>query len=145
MTVGEILRAVLQCHPGRSATARRAGTQEQSAPASGFHLGVEPVAEAVAEEVEGEHGERDGEAGEQDHPGRRLVEIRARARQHQAPGRRRLSHAEPEERQARLEQDGLRHRRRHHDQERGDDVRHDVAQDDAHVAEARGPGGIDEG
>src|SRR5690242_17621267 len=60
-----------------------------------LELGVEPVAQRIAEQVEGEDGERDGEAREEDHPRRLAVEIRGVARQHEAPGRLGLGDAEP--------------------------------------------------
>ena len=44
---------------------------------SALQFRIEPVAQAVAEQVEGEHGERDGDAGEHDHPRRGLVEVGA--------------------------------------------------------------------
>ena len=46
-------------------------------------VGVEPVAEAVGHHVEAEHGEHDGEAGEDDHPGR-LQHEAAPVGEHQA-------------------------------------------------------------
>jgi hypothetical protein len=48
---------------------------EPGTAASAFHLRIEPITQAVAEHVEGEHGERDGEAREDDHPRRIAIEI----------------------------------------------------------------------
>src|SRR5215831_18899626 len=55
--------------------------------ASTLELRVEPVAQTVAEEIEGKDRERDGNAGKHDHPGGGLVEVGACAREHQPPSR----------------------------------------------------------
>src|SRR5262249_10095399 len=68
---------------------------------------IERVTQRVAEEVEGEHGQADGETREDRHPGRLLGELHGGATKHEAPRRRRLGHAKAQERQRRLEQDGL--------------------------------------
>ena len=71
-----------------------------------LQLGVERVAQAVAHEVEGEHGDQDGEAREGHHPPGAQDEL-ARVGQHGAPfGRRRLG-AEAEEAQGRGVEDGV--------------------------------------
>jgi len=71
-------------------------------PAVGLlQAGVEGVAEAVAEEVEAEHGDEDGEAWEERDPGVGLDE-RHVGFQVPAPARRRRLGAEPEEAERRL-------------------------------------------
>ena len=71
-----------------------------------FSFGIEGVAQAVAHEVDGEHGDQDGEAGEGDHPPGAQDEL-ARVGQHGAPfGRRRLG-AQAEEAQRRGVEDGV--------------------------------------
>src|SRR5215813_14971074 len=59
-------------------------------------LGVERVAERIAEKIEGEYGQTDGEPREHGHPGRRLGEVHGRAAQHEPPRRGRLLHPEAE-------------------------------------------------
>src|SRR5438445_116256 len=76
---------------------------------------IERVAQRIAEEVEPEHGEADGDARCDREPRRALEELHARAAEHETPRRRRLEHAEAEERQRRLEQDRLAEERGHHD------------------------------
>src|SRR5690606_23181831 len=68
-------------------------------------LGVEVVAQAVAEQVEAEHGQRDGQAGPEGQA-RRGEQQLLRLLQHAAPRRRRRAGAEAEEGQRRLRQDG---------------------------------------
>ena len=89
-------------------------------------LRIERVAQAVAQHVDGEHGEREEDAGEED-----VVRVDAEqgaALGHDvAPGRRLGRHADAEERQDRLDQDrGGADEGALHDQRR-DRVRQDVA------------------
>src|SRR5262249_48942581 len=63
---------------------------------------VQRVAERIAEQVRAEHGEADGEAGEQHEVRRLLGVLRRRHRKHAAPGRIRLRYAQAEEGQGRL-------------------------------------------
>ncbi len=63
--------------------------------------GIDAVAQAVAEEVESEHQQRDGEARKQRQV-RRVEDVRAPAVQHRAPARRRRLHAEARESSAPL-------------------------------------------
>src|SRR4029450_1762276 len=53
---------------------------------SDLEPGIESVAETVAEEVDTEHGDQDGEAGERRQPPRRR-EVDAAVREHAAPRR----------------------------------------------------------
>src|SRR5262245_29712396 len=66
-------------------------------------LGVQGVLHAVADEVEGEHGQQQGHTREE-HVPPRGVEFRRRFGEHRPP-RRVALHAHAEERQCRLEQD----------------------------------------
>src|SRR5439155_1288720 len=66
---------------------------------------VERVTDAVSEEVEGEHGDRDGQPGEEDQPPMRH-QRRQRLGQHIAPGRRRRRDADAEEPEGGLDDDG---------------------------------------
>src|SRR5207249_4840366 len=70
-------------------------------------LRIERVPERIAEQVEGEDRQADREAREEPHPRRRLREVHRRSAQHQPPRGRRFLHAEAEEGEGRLEQDGL--------------------------------------
>ena len=94
-------------------------------------FGIEHVAQAVAEQVEAEADDEDGEPGHGRDPP--LVEEElAAGGDHRAPfGRRRLG-AEAEEAEAGGGQDDARHVEGDADDHRGDAERHDVAQDDAH-------------
>src|SRR5439155_16868940 len=65
---------------------------------------IEGVTDAVAEEVEGEHRHRDGEAREEREPPRRH-QRRDRVREHVAPRRRRGWDAHPEKTEGRLDHD----------------------------------------
>src|ERR1700722_19377244 len=95
--------------------------------------GIDQVAQAVAEQVEAEHCDHQRQAGEErvppfprHHEGRAL-------RHHDAPFRRRRTHAEPDERQAGGIEDGVAHGQRHlHDQDRGH-VRQDLEGEDTPV------------
>jgi len=68
--------------------------------------GVEDVADAVAEHVEGEDGEQDGDAGADAHPPEAIREVGAGVVNVRTPRRRRGLRAEAEETEARLREDG---------------------------------------
>ena len=71
-------------------------------------VGVEPVAEGVAHQVDHERGDEDREAGEGgDPPG--VQHVDAPFAQHVAPGRGGRLHAEAQEREERFEDDDLGH------------------------------------
>src|SRR5438045_7074527 len=74
-------------------------------PALDPQAGVEGVADGVADEVQAEDGDEEGAAGAKHDPGR-LLEIAAAGVDHAAPGWLGRLHAEPEERERRLGQDG---------------------------------------
>ena len=83
-----------------------------------FNLGIQRIAQPVAEQVERQHGEQDRKARKRQHPPRALIELQ-RAGQHRAPFRRRRLRAEAEEAQRRRIQDrGGEAERRLHDQRR---------------------------
>src|SRR5690606_10743415 len=69
---------------------------------------VEGVADAVAEEVEGEHGDEDRRAGRDRHPPGVLEKVLAEG-EHLPPAWGRRLHAEAEEREGRLGEDGEGH------------------------------------
>src|SRR5438105_11135356 len=93
-----------------SATVRTMSTMEwiTVAPLSrrAAQRGVEGVAQAVAEQVEAEHGDEDGQAGEGGDPPRRGEELAA-FHDHVAPARQRRLGAEAEVTQAGLDEDRL--------------------------------------
>ena len=107
-------------------------------------IGIGRVAQAVAEEVEGEHGDDHGEAREQQPGrGRHRVDVLRLLQQH-APGDDGRLQADAEEGQRRLGQDHFRDRqRRHRDDVRGEG-RHQLARDDLELRDAVEPGGDDE-
>ena len=70
-------------------------------------LGVEHVANGVAEHVEAEHRKTDGDARPKRDPWRAFGILLRAALQHQSPGRRRLLHAETEIGERGLEEDGV--------------------------------------
>src|SRR5262249_24979982 len=98
---------------------------------------VERVAQAVAEQIEPEHGDEDRQAGEERDPRVRLDE-RDVGLEIPAPTRRRRLRAEPKERKRRLHDDRRRdaERRRHDDRRQA--VRQDVAEQDPRIAHADG-------
>src|SRR5919108_3347099 len=100
-----------------------------------FSAGVERVADAVSEEVEGEHGEderrpREGEVP----PGG--VEDRGGLGDHLAPARLGRVDADAEVGEGRLQQDVLRDDERRVDDDRRDEVGEDLAEEDRPVAGA---------
>src|SRR4029077_17627507 len=78
--------------------------------------GIEEVAQCVADDVEGEHGQHDRDPGERRDPGATLDVLTALA-EDVAPARRGRWDAEAEERQACLGADGRRDVERGHDDE----------------------------
>ena len=99
---------------------------------------IEHVPDAVAEQVEGEHGDGDGEPGKQHQPPRRHEAGVQSVRQHVAPGGRRRRDADAEEAERGLDDDGDAQMRGRQDQEGGDALRQDVPEHQAHVARRRG-------
>src|ERR1051326_4265420 len=104
---------------------------------------IERVAQGVTEQVRAEDGEADRDPGEQDEVRRLLGVLRGGDREHPAPRRIRLGHAEPEERQRGLDENGAAELRGREHDERADGVRQDVAERDAQVPEAERARGLD--
>ena len=104
---------------------------------------VQVIAEGVADEVEGEDGEHDGECGEDDHVGR-VEEVGAGVVEHGAPAGGRGGDAEAEEAERGLCEDGSGHPYGGLHDERLQDVGQDVAREDAGVGGAESSGGFDE-
>ena len=104
-------------------------------------LRIEKVAEAVAEEVEGEHGGEDREPGERADPP--PLEVLGAVGDHRAPlGLRRLG-AEAEERQAGEQQDRVREVECREHEHRPGDVRQHVAEERAARRGAEQAGRLD--
>src|SRR4030095_16147236 len=89
----------------------RASTETAAPSSSSFEPRIQRVADAVAEEVEAEHGEEDGGAGEGAQPWG-LLEIAAAHGQHDAPRGRGGLRAHAEERERGLGKDAEGHRER---------------------------------
>src|SRR6266487_305529 len=130
----------LKLDPSRSSCHKSTAPQRETEPSMSelnarLHLEawIEVVTQAVAEQIEGEYCNTDGNAREQNHPRRLTVKVSGVARQHQAPGRGRLLYAEPQKRQRCLRQDRLRDERGQHDEVRRDHVRRHVPKDDSGV------------
>ena len=105
-------------------------------------LGVERVLHRVTDEVEGEHGEEQGHAGEE-HVPPGIAEDRRRVGDHLAPAGL-VVDADAEEREGGLVEDHLRDQDRGVDDDRRGQVGQDLAEDDARVRGAGGAGGLDE-
>jgi len=104
---------------------------------------VERVAQAVAEQVEGQHGNHNRQAGIKDEVRRteNLVALRA---EHRAPfGRRRLGAQAEEGKRGGVEDGGGNAERALHNQ-RGERVGQDASEKDLKIAAAQGTGGRDE-
>src|SRR2546422_11350985 len=108
-------------------------TGTPSDPPSQLHVGVEPVAQRVAHQVDGQGGHEDREAGEGGDPPR-VEHVDASLAEHVAPGRRRRLHAQAQERQERFQDDHAGHLQRGDDDDHRDEVRQDLAEDEARVA-----------
>ncbi len=106
-------------------------------------LRIPRVAQRVAEEVEGEHRQADGESRKDRQPRRLLHEGAAGAAQHQSPGRRGRLGADPEEGQRGLDEDGIAEPDRRDDEDGRGHVGQDVAPEDGEVAAAQGLRGLD--
>ena len=105
--------------------------------------GVECVSKAVAEQVEGEHGDQQEEPWEQPEPPDD-VEVLERVADHAPPGGRVVGHAEPQEGEVRLEEDVGRDQERRVDDDRRDQVREDLPEHDPQVARTERARGLHE-
>src|SRR3954453_3065914 len=104
---------------------------------------VEGVLQAVPDEVEREHREEQREAGEEHEPPGD-VEDAGGFRDHRAPRGLGRLHADAEEREGGLEEDVRRDQNRRVDDDRRDEVREDLPEDDAHVGRAERSRRLDE-
>src|SRR4051794_35143032 len=95
---------------------------------------IEPVADAVAHAVEADHHGEDRKARERGNPP--LVHEFTSLGYHRAPFRSGRYHAEAKERQAGEYQDRIAQVERDEYDQRADGVRHDLAEQDVHGAEA---------
>src|SRR5687767_14255847 len=91
-------------------------------------LRVPRVTQGITEEVEPEHGDADGQAGEDGQPGRLLHERSSGATQHEPPGGRRRLGSDAKEAEGRLDEDRVAEPDRRDDENRGRHVGQDVAE-----------------
>src|SRR5712692_2405642 len=104
---------------------------------------VESIAEAVAEKIDAEDGDENGQAREGcEPPGRR--EVDAAVGQHSAPGRRGRLDAQGEEGQRGLDDDDPGHVQRGHHEPWREGIGQHVAEEDAAVAAPQRDGGLHE-
>ena len=104
--------------------------------------GVEEVAEAVADEVEGEDAEGEGEGGEEHEVGG-FEEVGAGVVEHGSPGWGGGLDAESEEAEGGFGEDGCGHTDGCLDEKGLEDVGKDVAEHEVEVGCAEGAGGLD--
>ena len=104
---------------------------------------IELVTQAVADEVEGQDGQHDGDGRKDDHVGR-VKEMRARVIQHHAPAGHGRRHTQAEKAECGFRQNGSSHADGglHHDGL--NNVRQNVARDDAQIGCSHSTGGLDE-
>src|SRR5215467_12849904 len=125
---------------------RAAGGRGAGAPPAEARLDnsrIQCVAQPVAEQVEAQHGDEDGQAGERGDPPGRGQELPT-LDDHVAPARQRRLSPEPEVAQARLDQDRLAQQEAgldDHDRQRVDEQ---VASEDARVTGPERRRGVDE-
>src|SRR5437867_2012958 len=89
--------------------------------------GIEGIAESVAEEIETQYGDEDGETGKKGQPPRAGEQLPLAVLQHVPPRRRGNDDAEPEVAQARLQDDRIRKPERRFDDDDGEAVRQKMA------------------
>ena len=97
--------------------------------------GIECVLQRVSQQCARHHHHYQRDAGRGRHPWRVDQGVPAR-RDHVSPGRRGRLHAEPQEREAGLEHDGVADAERRGDDHRGQRVRQDVAPQDSTARDA---------
>src|SRR5271169_1228554 len=100
---------------------------------------VEVITQGVADKVEAQHGQHHGERGKQ-HEMRGVEKVGAAVVEHRSPTRRGRRDAEAEKTHGGFGQDGSGHADRGLDDDRLNDVRKNVTDDDAEVAGAEGAG-----
>src|SRR3984893_7629206 len=101
-----------------------------------FQARVERVAEPVAEEIDAEDGDENGQAREGREPPRR-GEVHATVGEHAAPGRGGRLDAQAQEGQRGLDDDDAGHVEGGHDEPRREGIRQYVAEEDGAVAAPR--------
>src|SRR5215217_8459034 len=126
----------------RKRTVRSSSASTVSAISALRQAGIEDVAQAVAEQVEGQHRVADGEARE-GRDQRRGFHVVAGGGEVGAPVGRRRRRSQPQERQCRHDQDDVTQPHRGIDDQRRDDVGQDLAQRDGKAALADGARGLD--
>ena len=110
---------------------------------SALQTDFERIAQAVADEVEGQDGENDEDAGGVDHPPVTVEEVLSPICEHPAPGCRRRGEAEAEELERGENQNGVGDLEGGVDDDRADRVRDDVAQHRPPGAASHHPCGLD--
>src|SRR5437870_8020021 len=105
--------------------------------------GVEGVTQAVAEDVQREHGEHDRDSGDEREP-RGARDLILAARDQVPPRRVGQAHARAEEREPGLGEDVVRDDQREEDEDRRGDVREQVGEHDPQRARTLADGGLDE-
>src|SRR6266481_2356751 len=103
---------------------------------------IESVAEAIAEQVEAEHGDENREPGEESQPRVGLDEGDV-GLEVPSPARRRRLSAQPEEGERRLHDDGGRDAERGRDDDRRQTVGQDVPEQDPGIPHSEGAAGLD--
>src|SRR5262245_39277339 len=106
-----------------------------------LHAGIEGVPQAVPEPVDRHDDQDDGQAGKRGQPPRRVHEGPAAA-QHLAPIRRGRLDSQAEEAQRGAGHDRVGDAEGHEYDDRGEDVRQDVTEDDADIPPAGRAGGL---
>src|SRR5262249_58587442 len=113
---------------GQGTDVRGRSVRSGGSPIAGVAFGVEPVAERVAEKVACDDDERDGKAWHEREP-LRVPDLAAALLEERAP-RVRERRAEAEERERGLDEDHAAEAEAHLDEDRREEVRHDVAAHD---------------
>src|SRR5207302_4950066 len=108
-----------------------------------LHPGIELIAQPVADQVDPEDQEEDGESRKKREPPAGC-DVVAPLVQHGAPARRRRRDAQPEEAQRGLGDDRARHREGRDDGDGREHVGQDVAPEEIAVGRAERAGGLDE-
>src|SRR5579859_2491086 len=112
-------------------------TMEKVMSSSLLESRIERIAEPVADQVEAQDSQEDGEAGKEREPGRLADELPSET-EHGAPGGRRRLGAEAEKAQRGFGQDGVREGKRKLHDDRSGGARHDVLDQHAQLARTRG-------
>src|SRR5689334_906398 len=122
---------------GRASEARTTISNLGMAAMLSVGMRIERVAETVADDVERGDGEEDGQAGKEHQPPG-VFDVRFGGAEDRPPRRRRQRHAQAEEGERGLGEDGRSDAETGGDEDRRERVRQEVAEDDARVAGAAG-------